>query len=104
MARDAFKDEVPRQILDRESKGSITSFILRVIRDATPFLKELLLDGVLVRERIVGTRELNLYFDELQPIRMEQIFPLLACVTAEVWARSWVTPVSRALDVSAHLP
>jgi asparagine synthase (glutamine-hydrolysing) len=89
LARSAFVDCVPRSILDRETKGSTTSFWMHIVHESSDFLRELLHDGVLIRERIVERDSVEPYLGGSRPMPLELFPSLLACVAAEIWARSW---------------
>jgi asparagine synthase (glutamine-hydrolysing) len=88
LARDAFADRVPRAIIDREDKGETSARIRAMIRQNESFLRDILFDGVLVRERIVLRRPLEAILTNGQSWRPENYWALLACVTAEIWART----------------
>ena len=87
LARHAFADIVPREIIEREDKGSTTFYVTDAIRRDIAFIRELLLDGLLVQQRVVRRSALEPYLLQNQSLRLEHIFPLLACIAAEVWLR-----------------
>ncbi|MGB6450488.1 MAG: asparagine synthase-related protein, partial [Steroidobacteraceae bacterium] len=89
LARDAFSDCVPQQIIQRESKGDTTAFVVESIRRSEDFLCELLLDGVLVRERLINRAQLEACLRDGQALMPGQLPPLLASIAAEIWARAW---------------
>lgn len=89
LARAAFGDCVPREILHRESKGATTSLTVESIRRCASFLCELLLDGLLVRERLVERVQLESCLRDGRALAPDQLPPLLACIAVEVWARAW---------------
>jgi asparagine synthase (glutamine-hydrolysing) len=89
LARDAFADIVPREIIEREDKGSTTFYVTDAIRGSSAFIQELLLDGILVQQRILRRAALEPYLVQQQSMRPEHLFPLLACIAAEIWIRAW---------------
>lgn len=89
LARQAFAEVVPAEILAREDKGGTTLLWINKIRENQPFLRNLLLDGWLARHGIVDEPSLDPYLSGGFPIRTEQWGPLAACIAAEMWARSW---------------
>jgi len=89
LARDAFSDRVPHDILQREDKGATTTYITDTIRRSEPFIREILMEGFLVRNRLLCRDELEPYIVYGQSIRIEHFWPLLACVAAELWVRRW---------------
>jgi asparagine synthase (glutamine-hydrolysing) len=88
LARQAFADRVPVQILRRRDKGSIVSHATEMLRQSEPFMRELLLDGALVGAGVIVRKQLEPYIVQGQPFREEHLQPLLACIAAEVWART----------------
>jgi asparagine synthase (glutamine-hydrolysing) len=87
LAREAFRDRLPPQIAERDSKGTITSYYLRMIRDNSREIWKLLRDGLLAGERLLDQQKLERCLKHGQPLRPAQLYPLLACVTAEIWLR-----------------
>jgi asparagine synthase (glutamine-hydrolysing) len=94
LAREAFADRVPAQILRRRDKGSIMSHAIEMLRRSEPFVRELLLEGVLAGSGVIVRRELEPYIVQGQPFREEHLLPLLACIAAEVWARTCSPPAA----------
>ena len=88
LARHAFADRVPSQILRRRDKGSIMSHATEMLRRSQPFLRELLLGGVLAEAGVIARKELEPYIVRGQSFREEHMLTLLACIAAEVWART----------------
>ena len=88
LAREAFADRVPAQILRRREKGSIVFHATEMIRQSEPFVRALLLEGVLADAGVIVRKELEPYIVHGQPFREEHLLPMLACIAAEVWART----------------
>jgi hypothetical protein len=59
------------------------------IRESLPFIRELLLGGVLVQERIVDRLFLERQLAANRPMNPRALWPFLSCVAAEVWAQKW---------------
>jgi asparagine synthase (glutamine-hydrolysing) len=89
LARDAFADRVPREILLREDKGVTTTYVTDTIRRSQTFICDLLLDGVLARHQLICRDEFDPYIVQGQSIGTEHFWPLLACIAAELWVRRW---------------
>ena len=53
MARRAFYDDLPPEIRNRRNKGGIEEHLRRTLEHNRGFLRELLLDGALVRQGVV---------------------------------------------------
>lgn len=101
LARDAFRDCVPPQIIRREDKGDTTSFAVASLRRSEAFLCELLLDGALARERLIDRAQVEACLRDGQVLMPDQLPPLLACIAAEIWARAWSGGASRAPAVAS---
>lgn len=89
LARQAFARDVPEEILRRSWKDRAPGFLERLVHRHRRFLRELLLDGVLVEERLLNRAALE---DALSDrISGSPVFPgeLLRHLDVEVWARSW---------------
>lgn len=95
LARTTFNDRVPDQILEREDKGDTTARVRSIIRENEPFLRDVLLSGILVQERIVSRSQLESILLDGQSYRPENYWPLLACISAEIWARTLQATASR---------
>ena len=97
LARAAFHTALPSEIIERESKGTTTAYVLGLLRGSQPFIADLLLDGMLVREGVLDKKALAPYVLRAQPMRSEHLFPLLASISAEIWIRSWSKSAQRAV-------
>jgi asparagine synthase (glutamine-hydrolysing) len=85
----AFRDCVPPEILAREQKGQSTPSLLEALRRSEAFVRELVLDGILAREKIIDRRTIEPYLRHQRPLEIDKIFPLLSCIAAELWVQSW---------------
>jgi asparagine synthase (glutamine-hydrolysing) len=96
VARRAFYDDLPPQIRNRRSKGGIEEHLRRTLEHNRGFLRELLLDGALVREGIVDRARLA----EVLSGRATRIRAgsgeLLEYAGIEAWLRRWGERVRRA--------
>jgi len=89
LERAAFRDCVPEAIIRREDKGTVALTFMSKIRECLPFLRELVLDGVLVKERIIDRAALEPYLAGNRPTNHGVLWPFMSCIAAEVWARKW---------------
>lgn len=96
MARDAFADRVPVQILQREDKGDIVDHIRTLLRNSGSSLREVMLDGYLVGHGIVERAALERVLLGQETYRVTEMFPLLSCIAAEMWTRNLDTLTRRA--------
>lgn len=107
LARLAFENHVPPEILRREQKGHTSAHMMGLLRRSIPYLKEILLDGLLASKGLLSRSALMNILDPDLPIRSEMFFPLFASVAAEVWLRSWsgsLTTADRASDPAKCAP
>jgi asparagine synthase (glutamine-hydrolysing) len=97
LAREAFRDRVPLAILKRQEKGDSTFTVTDMFRRSEAYLTELLMDGILVRERIIVRDQIERYLVHRECLRPEHCVSIIACIAAELWVRAWSTnAVSRA--------
>jgi asparagine synthase (glutamine-hydrolysing) len=89
LERAAFRDCVPERIIRRENKGSVTTTVMSKIRECLPFLRELVLGGVLAQERIIDRSALEPFLVANRPLNQDVLWPFMSCIAAEVWARKW---------------
>ena len=88
LARDAFADRVPAEILHRRDKGSIVSHTTEMLRQSEGYVRELLLEGTLAGAGLIVRGDLEPHIVHGQPFREEHLPPLLACIAAEAWVRT----------------
>jgi len=89
LERAAFRDCVPERIIRRENKGSVTTTVMGKMRECLPFLRDLVLGGVLAQERIIVRSALEPFLVANRPLNHEVLWPFMSCIAAEVWARKW---------------
>jgi asparagine synthase (glutamine-hydrolysing) len=90
LARLAFQDLLPRAIVVRQGKGQTTQFTLSLLRRSRPLLTELLLHGLLDQQDLLDRNALQSVLRPDTPLDWTALFPLCACLTAELWLRGWV--------------
>ena len=89
IARRAFEHDLPRRIVTRQTKGGQEEHAKAILVRNVTFARELLLDGHLVRERIL---ERNQVAETLAPgpARFSSgNAQLYGCLSAEAWVRQW---------------
>lgn len=89
LERAAFRHCVPEAIIRREDKGTVALTVMGKIRECLPFLRELVLDGILVKERILERSALEPFLAGNRPTDHRVLWPFMSCIAAEVWARKW---------------
>jgi asparagine synthase (glutamine-hydrolysing) len=90
MVRNAFAAELPVQIFNRASKGSMSLWVREMVSANAEFVRELLLEGVLVREHIIDRRKLEASLPGRAARSPLPIGCFLDCVAAEAWSRVWL--------------
>lgn len=86
LARRAFRDILPPEIVRRTVKGGSMAFLQDVVRVNLNYIRERLLDGILVRERLLDRDKLESFLVKDQAflsVTANQIVDYLAC---EGWA------------------
>jgi asparagine synthase (glutamine-hydrolysing) len=89
LERAAFRDCVPDRIIRRENKGSVTTTVMSKMRECLPFLRDLVLGGVLAQERIIDRSALEPFLVGNRPLNQDVLWPFMSCIATEVWARKW---------------
>jgi asparagine synthase (glutamine-hydrolysing) len=89
IARRAFLNDVPRQIITRRAKGGVEEHAKLILLRNLGLVREMLLDGALASRGILDRKGLE---DALSthPTRTGgACAELLDCFAAEAWARRW---------------
>lgn len=89
LARNAFAEDLPPEIVRRTWKDRAPGFLDELVHRHRKFLRELLLDGVLVHEGLLDRVAVE---DALSDrISTSPVFPgeLLRHLDVEIWARDW---------------
>jgi asparagine synthase (glutamine-hydrolysing) len=89
VAREAFNGLLPARILRRRSKGGAEQLAWRMLKENAPFAREMLLDGMLVRERIVDRSRLEAAQADTLAGTLHVTVPLFDLLGAEIWVRKW---------------
>jgi asparagine synthase (glutamine-hydrolysing) len=89
LARQAFAQDVPAEILRRHWKDRAPGIVDRLVERHRGFLRELLLDGVLVEARLLNRKAVEEALSDR--VSKSSIYPgeLLRHLDVEVWARTW---------------
>jgi asparagine synthase (glutamine-hydrolysing) len=90
IAREAFRDELPARIIKRSTKGAINQHITSVLDKNLEFVRGMLLDGLLVRERLLNRTRLEAYLSrEHSPRDFEYTEITQQHLCTEAWLRRW---------------
>jgi len=93
LVRQAFRNDVPREILARQTKGGINDHYKNIIETHSAFIREYLLDGILIKQGFIdrGNLERTLSGHDL-PTGREHL-DIMTYVSLEAWLRSWHNPI-----------
>jgi asparagine synthase (glutamine-hydrolysing) len=90
IARRAFEPFVPAEIIHRRSKGGAGRLMKEIVEKNIGFLRELLLDGVLVKERLLDRPKLEAFLcGHRSAASLEYNELLISRINPEVWLRRW---------------
>jgi len=89
VARDAFADRLPPEILQRRGKGDFTGLCGAAFTRQRQALANLLLEGWLAGEGLLDRGAVEAYLSKVEPPKDLDFFRLLEIAAVETWARSW---------------
>jgi asparagine synthase (glutamine-hydrolysing) len=90
VARRAFASDVPMEIIRRRAKGSVTRHNTNLLDANLDFIREVLLEGLLVREGLLDRDRLEHYLSrETSPADFEYHEILHQHLCTEVWLQRW---------------
>jgi asparagine synthase (glutamine-hydrolysing) len=106
LARRAFADMLPRQIVERKIKGSPGHFAGQILERLRDGIRERLLNGHLARQGIIDTSALNAVLGDERPCSEDRRVRILELVAAEAWLDSWASRLRgpATMDVSSPTP
>jgi asparagine synthase (glutamine-hydrolysing) len=89
VARQAYSEVLPMQLLNRRSKGGPNAFAFRLMNANRAILKALLVDGLLVEKGILEREAVAGAFKGDMPLSANNCFHLSFLAEAETWCRYW---------------
>jgi asparagine synthase (glutamine-hydrolysing) len=89
IARAAFCEELPAEVIWRRSKGTPESFMAELYEANRPIIRELLSEGLLAANDIIDRDALAAELRHSGPVRGSNYVRVMQLLDAEVWARSW---------------
>jgi len=89
VARHAFADSLPADIIARRSKGSPDSFAIEIYQYFRPMIREMLNGGLLAAHQLLDLTSLNHVLDGPECVSGPHYSRILSLVDAEAWARCW---------------
>ncbi|MCM8732398.1 asparagine synthase-related protein [Hephaestia sp. GCM10023244] len=100
LARKTFGDLLPDLVRDRRGKGSNTSHWIQVMTQNLPFLRDLMLNGELVRRGYVDRQRMDAALTPLSLAGKMDFGGFTACITTEIWIQQMI--LARARSVRSH--
>lgn len=89
LAREAFADRLPAEVLRRRSKGDLQAYYGRMLSRSLAVVKPYLLDGLLVREGLVDRPYLEGALTPESLLWRDLTSSLVELLAVEAWARHW---------------
>ncbi|TPD59322.1 hypothetical protein FIV46_11030 [Emcibacter nanhaiensis] len=89
LARLAFKNFVPDNILKRRSKFSSAYYLRTLVELNFDFIRDTLMDGLLVQNRIIHRQSLEQLLSKEQDTDTRDQAWLINFLNTEIWARKW---------------
>ena len=90
VARQAFVDILPPEIIDRTTKGGCIEHDKRLLARNLSFVREILGNGTLVRRKLVDPRRITAVLSD-RPSRSKAISPdVMNVFNVEFWLRQWL--------------
>ena len=95
LARAAFADILPKEIVSRVSKGNTSRVLQGLYSKNRQFIQDLLMDGVLVGEKLLDRDKLEDFFSPERRITPGEMNPIMGCVCTEIWINKWLNRQGR---------
>jgi asparagine synthase (glutamine-hydrolysing) len=89
LARLAFRPDVPAEVLNRRTKAFVFDFMKALLEKNLAAVQGLLLDGALVKERIVDARKLQRLLAGDLTKGIGSANDVMHAVASEAWIRTW---------------
>lgn len=88
LARNAFADRLPADIIRRRTKGTPDSVVIQLLEANRPLVRSMLTDGLLAQHGILDCAAIGATLANPTPIAAEICSRILTLCDAEAWARS----------------
>lgn len=95
LARHAFRDRLPPEILERRSKGDLTRLYGRMVADSLPVLRPWLLDGELAAAGLLDRAAAEALLTPDSLMARGGYAEILVAAAFEGWLRTWSRPGDR---------
>lgn len=101
--RKAFKSELPPAIINRRGKGGISCFMVELLRHHENLVREILLDGRLVKDRILSGSNIEAFLSAPYTVHSPGALALIDdCLSLEAWYSHWEETRSARSEVCPH--
>lgn len=94
LARKAFRNDLPPDIVMRRSKSTPAPYYQSLFEYNIGFLREVLLDGTMVREKILIRDKLEAALKRNDFFLHVHTYQIFVYLTMEIWLRSWIERLS----------
>jgi asparagine synthase (glutamine-hydrolysing) len=95
LARRAFAADLPREIATRQSKGGMRSYVTTVFRRNLSFARELLPDGLLVRQGLLDKKRVEAALAGRLSSLGGNVLEIHHCIAVEAWLRQFIDMPTR---------
>lgn len=89
LAREAFADRLPMEVLTRRSKGDLTAYYGRMLARSLDVVRPYLLDGLLAAEGLIDRAYLESALNAENLLWRDLASGLIELIAVEAWARHW---------------
>ena len=89
LARKAFEHDVPQAIIRRQTKGTPTDYYKKTYMENKKFIRDLLMDGILVKENLIFRDKLDDVLSEKSIHIKSEYLEILYHASLEIWLNSW---------------
>lgn len=86
LAREAYRDLLPRAVLERRIKGAFNQFVSQVFYRNIPVVRELLGDGALAQQGVIDRNAVLLALENPERLSEQAMIRLCHLIDAEAWA------------------
>lgn len=91
LAREAFSDQLPREIVERMTKGGMDVHAKRIFENNFKLVREVLLDGELIRRGILDRGKVEEVLTPGRPSRGVIMSELFNYFVTEGWLQGWIS-------------
>ena len=89
LARRAFAQDLPPEIVRRRDKGGASTLAAAMLTRNLSFVRSMLLDGLVVRQGLIDRARLEATLSEAPSPEAVTTVPVFDLLGAEIWARAW---------------